>query len=127
MSKNYYPEMMDEIAKKDVSQQEILDWFYRHKPHSVIEAVQAVRKAKQPSKAEIDGFMARYSPDVPVKAEPAKPMPINMSQELANECRQLIKNHQYGRVSAIKLCMEKTGFGMGPATEIIDNLFDRSC
>ena len=44
MSKNYYPQMMDEIARKDVSQQEILDYFYRHKPHSVIEAVQAVRK-----------------------------------------------------------------------------------
>ena len=70
MSKNYYPEMMDEIAKKDVSQQEILDWFYRHKPHSVIEAVQAVRKAKKPSKAEIDRFMTRYSPEVPTKAEP---------------------------------------------------------
>ena len=60
MSKNYYPEMMDEIAKKDVSQQEILDYFYRHKPHSVIEAIQAVRRAKQPSKAEIDRFEKHY-------------------------------------------------------------------
>ena len=65
MSKNYYPEMMDEIAKKDVSQQEILDYFYRHKPHSVIEAIQAVRRAKQPSKAEVDRFEKHYAPAKP--------------------------------------------------------------
>ena len=58
MSKNYYPQMMDEIARKDVSQQEILDYFYRHKPHSVIEAVQAVRKAK----IDIDRFEKHYAP-----------------------------------------------------------------
>ena len=65
MSKNYYPQMMDEISRKDVSQQEILDWFYRHKPHSVIEAVQAVRNAKKPSKAEIDRFEKHYAPTKP--------------------------------------------------------------
>ena len=110
MSKNYYPEMMDEIAKKDVSQQEILDWFYRHKPHSVIEAVQAVRKAKKPSKAEIDRFMDRYSPEIPVKVEP----------KFADECRRI--KEKDGRVYAVKFWREKTGCLLRDAIAAVDAL-----
>ena len=111
MSKNYYPQMMDEIARKDVSQQEILDYFYRHKPHSVIEAVQAVRKAKlHPSKAEIDRFMAQYSPEAPVKAEP----------DYADECRRIREKN--GRVYAIKFWREKTGCGLSNAIAVVDAL-----
>ena len=109
MSKNYYPEMMDEIAKKDVSQQEILDWFYRHKPHSVIEAVQAVRKAKKPSKAEIDRFMDRYSPELPVKVESD-----------ADECRRIREKN--GRIYAVKYWREKTGCGLKDAIAVVDAL-----
>ena len=111
MSKNYYPQMMDEIARKDVSQQEILDYFYRHKPHSVIEAVQAVRKAKlHPSKAEIDRFIARYNPEIPVKPEP----------DLADECRRI--REKDGRVYAVKFWREKTGCLLRDAIAAVDAL-----
>ena len=128
MSKNYYPEMMDEIAKKDISQQEILDYFYRHEPHSVIEAVQAVRKAKlHPSKAEIDRFMARYSPDVPVKAEPEKPAPIKdgiytpkVGKALAIELKKI--KDEKGRIEAVKHCQEASGYSLQSSLEIVDAL-----
>ena len=127
MSKNYYPQMMDEIARKDVSQQEILDYFYRHKPHSVIEAVQAVRKAKKPSKAEIDRFMARYSPDVPVKAEPEKPAPTKdglytakVGKALAIELKKI--KDEKGRIEAVKYCREMSGYSLQSSLEIVDAL-----
>ena len=110
MSKNYYPEMMDEIAKKDISQQEILDYFYRHEPRAVIRAIQAVRKAKlHPSKVEIDRFMDRYSPELPVKVESD-----------ADECRRIREKN--GRVYAIKFWREKTGCGLSDAIAVIDAL-----
>ena len=110
MSKNYYPEMMDEISRKDVSQQEILDWFYRHEPHSVIKAIRAVRNAKKPSRAEVDRFMAQYSPEAPVKAEP----------DYADECRRI--REKDGWVYAVKFWREKTGCGLSDAIAVVDAL-----
>ena len=111
MSKNYYPEMMDEIAKKDVSQQEILDWFYRHEPRAVIGAVQAVRKAK-----------LHLS-----KAEPEKPAPIKdgiytpkVGKALAIELKKI--KDEKGRIEAVKHCQEASGYSLQSSLEIVDAL-----
>ena len=128
MSKNYYPEMMDEISRKDVSQQEILDYFYRHEPYSVTKAIQAVREAKlHPSKAEIDGFMNRYSPEVPIKVEPEKPAPIKdgiytpkVGKALAIELKKI--KDEKGRIEAVKHCQEASGYSLQSSLEIVDAL-----
>ena len=50
MSKNYYPELFDELQKKDTTITELIAWLCRHEPFAVIKAIKAVRLKKEKTK-----------------------------------------------------------------------------
>jgi hypothetical protein len=63
MSKNYYPQMLDELQKKDVTQDQLISWFCRHQPYSVIKAIQTMRKANLIKKAQTNIYKGnQYGP-----------------------------------------------------------------
>jgi hypothetical protein len=48
MSKNYYPQLFDELQKKDATVIEIVKWLCKHQPFAVIQAIRAIRRDKKP-------------------------------------------------------------------------------
>ena len=95
MGKNYYPEMIKSLDA-GVSHSDIMKWLCAHRPHSIVEAVNALK---------------------------TKPLPVRDTcddPEWVQECRDLVRNEK--NLSAAKLIIENSGISVKEGIEVAKRL-----